>query len=287
VRAIGPTQSDQLKIADFQIGYETFGDPSALSVLLLPTWPGVHSRLWKMQVHYLSRFFHVITYDSPGNGAAERTTNVAAFEYDRIADQGIGLLDHLGVARAAVIAISRGCCYALDMAGRYPTRVTQVVLISNFIEPDFQFIDDPACRERRDTYEGWQKWNYHYCVEHFHEMLEWLANTDFSEPYSSKAKEDFIAWGLETEPEILATASFHPRRYPKTTAHDLIGRVHCPVLILQGEKDQWSEDEANLRLVQARPDWELVTLNGCGHIPNARDPVKVNLEIAEFLGIRG
>jgi pimeloyl-ACP methyl ester carboxylesterase len=168
MRAIEPFQSGQVKLAGFQIGYETFGDPTAPAVLLLPTWQGVHSRLWKMQVHTLARFFHVITYDSPGNGGGERTANVAAFEYNRVVDQGVGLLDYLRVARAAVVAISRGCWYALDMAGRYPERVARTVLISNFIAPDFQFTDDPACWERRDAYEGWQKWNYYYYLEHIH-----------------------------------------------------------------------------------------------------------------------
>lgn len=70
MRAIEPTQSGQLALHGFRIYYETFGDPQAPAVLLLPTWQGVHSRLWKMQVHYLARRFHVIVYDPPGNGGA-------------------------------------------------------------------------------------------------------------------------------------------------------------------------------------------------------------------------
>ena len=256
MRAIGPTQSDQLKIADFQIGYETFGDPQTPAVLLLPTWQGVHSRLWKMQVHYLSRFFHVITYDSPGNGAAERTTNVAAFEYDRIVDQGIGLLDHLGVARAAVIAISRGCWYALDMAGRYPERVKRAVLISNDYTPETQLARDSGHWRRRDNYEGAQKWNYHYCREHYREFLEWMAHRDFPEPHSTKGIEDFIAWGLETTPECVAETSFNPGRFPATTAKELFERVRCPVLFVQGDQDQWTEFDGQRRLAVARPDFK-------------------------------
>src|SRR2546427_773494 len=106
MRPIQPAQSGHLTLEGFSIYYEVFGDPNAPALLPLPTWQIVHSRHWKMQVPYLSQHFRVITYDSPGNGGGERTEDRAAFEYDRITDQGIGLLDHLGVEKADVLAFS-------------------------------------------------------------------------------------------------------------------------------------------------------------------------------------
>ena len=283
MRAVEPTHTGHLPLAGFRIGYETFGDPSAPAVLLLPTWQGVHSRLWKMQVHFLARRFHVIAYDSPGNGLAERTAAVAAFEYGRIADQGLGLLDRLGVRQAAVVAISRGCWYALDLAGRYPERITRLVLVSNGNHPDFVFTDNPAYWVRRETYEGDQKENYYYCREHFYDFLTWLSETDFNEPHSTKAREDFVAWGLDTTPEILAEAHFNPARLPKLPARDLFARVHCPVLMLAGDQDHWIHLPGQDWLSAVGSNFELVTLTRCGHIPNARDPVRINLEIERFL----
>jgi hypothetical protein len=68
VRLIESAQSGNSILQGFRIYYEVFGDPDALALLLLPTWQIVRSRHWKMQVPYLSRYFGVITYDSPGNG---------------------------------------------------------------------------------------------------------------------------------------------------------------------------------------------------------------------------
>ena len=67
MRAIEPRQSGQLTLEGFGIGYEAFGPAQAPAVLLMPTWQGVHGRVWKMQVPYLARTFNVITFDPPGN----------------------------------------------------------------------------------------------------------------------------------------------------------------------------------------------------------------------------
>src|SRR5688500_3421615 len=195
MRAMHPRQSGQITLEGFGIGYEVFGDPAAPAVLFLPGWQGVDSRVWKMQVPYLARSFQAITFDAAGSGGGERTADPTAFEYDRMRRQGLGLLDHLGVGQAHLVGISRGCFYALDMAARYPERVRKVVLISNDYTPDLKLVDNPARRERREVYEGMQKWNYHYCREHYREFLDWLAEGDFVEPHSSKGKEDFVEWG--------------------------------------------------------------------------------------------
>ena len=38
-----------------------------------------------------------------------------------------------------------------------------------------------------------------------------------------------------------------------------------------------------MNVVATWPDFEFVTLEGCGHVPNGRDAVKINLLLAEFL----
>ena len=39
MHAIHPNQFDQLPLEGFKISYETYGDPQAPPVALLPTWP--------------------------------------------------------------------------------------------------------------------------------------------------------------------------------------------------------------------------------------------------------
>jgi len=58
-----------------KIGYEVFGRGSP-TLLLLPTWTIVHSRVWKMQVPYLADLFRVVTFDGPGNGRSDRSRDL-------------------------------------------------------------------------------------------------------------------------------------------------------------------------------------------------------------------
>ncbi|HRV96282.1 MAG TPA: alpha/beta hydrolase, partial [Anaerolineae bacterium] len=78
MRAMKPAESGTLELHGFQIGYEIFGDPQSPPVLLLPTWQIAPSLHWRMQVPFLARNFRVITYDPPGIGGGERTTDPAA-----------------------------------------------------------------------------------------------------------------------------------------------------------------------------------------------------------------
>src|SRR5712692_10090297 len=204
MRAIEAAQSGRLTLAGFQISYETFGDPGADPLLLLPTWQIIHSRHWKMQIPYLARSFYVITYDAPGTGGAERTLDPAAFEYDRVIDQGIGLLDHLRVDRAGVLGFSRGTAYGAWMAARCPERVSRRILIGNSVSPDnYTQPPPPGFWERRDTHDGWEKRNAHFWRAHCREWLEFFFGEFFCEPHSTKAFDDGVSWGLETTPETL------------------------------------------------------------------------------------
>lgn len=53
------------------IHYEVYGT-GAPTVLLLPAWSIVHSRLWKGQIPYLARHYRVVTFDGRGNGLSDR-----------------------------------------------------------------------------------------------------------------------------------------------------------------------------------------------------------------------
>ncbi len=284
MRAVEPIEFGKLTLHGFQIYYEVFGAPKAPPLLLLPTWQIIHSRMWKMQVPYLARFYRVITVDSPGNGGAERTTDPRALEYDRIVEQAIGLLDHLRVEQADVIGFSRGCAYGLLMAATHPARVRRLVLIANGTTPDgWPPGDQPRFWERRASYGGWEKYNGLYWLEHYHDWVDFFFAELFPEPHSTKAIDDCIRWAHETTPEILVQTTANPALWPVMSSAEAIARVQCPVLIIHGDQDAYDPIALSHALVAARPDWSLVTFEGSGHAPHIRDPVRVNLLIREFL----
>ena len=72
-------------------------------------------------------------------------------------------------------------------------------------------------------------------------------------------------------------------RYPALPVTEILASVRCPVLLLHGDDDHICPIGNSRSLAAARPDWQFVTLGGAGHAPHARDPVRVNLLIKEFL----
>ena len=90
MRAVEPRDSGHLKIRGFTIFYEDFGDSAAPPMLLLPTWQIAPSLHWKMQVPFLARSRRVVTFDPPGIGGGERTTDPRAFKVDRVVRYAVG-----------------------------------------------------------------------------------------------------------------------------------------------------------------------------------------------------
>ncbi len=284
MRAMVPTEAGTLKLHGFLIGYELFGDPQAPPIVLLPTWQIAPSLHWRMQVPYLARHFRVITWDPPGIGGGERTTDPAAYECDRVVDYAIGLLDFLGVKKAGVIGISLGGTFGLWLAARYPERVKRMVLLDP-VPPAWAYGEDPTFWEKRASYEGWEKRNANYWREDYEGWLEFFFHQVCSDPHSTKAIDDLTRWAHETTPDILIASAINKNLFPKMPLDEALQQIQCPVVLLHGSDDHIADISFSRMLAEKRPDWEFVVFEGNGHLIHGRDPVKVNQMLADFLDI--
>ncbi len=282
MRAITPVESGTVKLHGFQVGYEIFGNPPAPPVLLLPTWQIAPGLFWRMQVPFLARTFRVITYDPPGIGSGERTTDPAAFECDRVVDYGAGLLDHLGVKQADVVGLSMGGTWGLWLAARYPERVKRLVLLGP-VPPEWAYGDDPTFWEKRESYEGMEKRNANYWREDYDGWLEFFFGAVCHEPYSTKVIDDFTGWAHETTPDILISGVINSALMPTLPFEQALSRVRCPVLLIHGSGDMIADVNYSRMMAEKRPGWEFVEFRGGCHAINGRHPVKINREIARFL----
>jgi pimeloyl-ACP methyl ester carboxylesterase/UDP:flavonoid glycosyltransferase YjiC (YdhE family) len=283
MRAVEPTAAGRISAHGFEIAYEVSGAPGAPAVLLLPTWQIAPSLHWKLQVPALARSFRVVTYDPPGIGGGERTTDPAAFELDRVVDYATDLLDYLSIGRSHVVGLSMGGAYGLWLTARHPERVDRLVVMST-VSPEWAFAEDPAFFERRDRYEGWEKRNAHYWREHYEDWLAFFMAQVFSEPHSTKAIDDAIGWARQTTPEILIASVVNPRLQPRLPLDEVLRRIECPVLLMHARDDRVADVAMSRMLASARPDWEFAEFEAGGHAIHVRSAVRVNLELSRFLG---
>jgi pimeloyl-ACP methyl ester carboxylesterase/predicted glycosyltransferase len=287
MRACQPIRDGYIEREGVKVHYEVFGDGEP-TVLLLPTWSIIHSRHWKLQIPYLARHCRVLTFDGRGNGRSDRPAGPETYRPVEFAADALAVMDAVGVQRAVLACLSLGATWALELGAHHAERVAGIV----FIGAALPLVPMPPDRQpdrftrRLDTTDGWAKYNQHYWREHYREFVEFFMHQVFTEPHSTKPIEDTIGWGLETDPEtLIATqlARMHggASADPKAAAEQA-RRLRCPVLVIHGDRDAVRPHAAGARLAELSGG-TLVTIEGGGHAPHVRDPVKVNLLLRDFV----
>ena len=288
MRARYPDESGFLSRDDVRLYYERFGN-GAPTLFFLPTWSLVHSRIWKAQIPYFARHFRVITFDGRGNGKSSRPTDGAAYSNQNFVDDACAVMDATQTERAVVVGFSAGGLYLALLAVSQPERVAGAIFIGP-AAPLGQRLAERAEHSWDDelaTSEGWAKHNRHYWLKDYDDWLRFFAGKIVTEPHSTKQIEDIIDWGRETTPDVLIatySAPDSPGGPPsdRSAAPAYYSRIRCPVLVIHGGNDAVIAHSVGAG-VAAATGGALVTIEGGGHAPHARHPVKVNILIREFV----
>jgi pimeloyl-ACP methyl ester carboxylesterase/predicted glycosyltransferase len=279
-RARYPDEAGYVERDGVKLHYEVYGTGEP-TVLLLPTWSIIHSRHWKMQIPYLARHCRVVTFDGRGNGRSDRPET--GYDERDFAADALAVLDATATEHAVLISLSLGAQRALLLAAEHPERFAGAVFICPAVpigEPVAGRTTHPWAEEL-DTEEGWAKYNRWYWLRDYRGFLEFFFSQMFTEPHSTKPIEDCVGWGLETTPETLI-ANQLSEGLDEASTRELAGRVQCPVLVIQGTEDAITGPGRGIALAEATGG-ELVLLEGSGHGPHVRDPVKVNLLLRDFV----
>jgi pimeloyl-ACP methyl ester carboxylesterase len=253
--------------------------------VLLPTWSIIHSRFWKLQIPDLARRYRVVAFDPRGNGRSDRPAIADAYAETEFAADTLAVMDATGTERAVLVSLSMGAQRGLIVASEHPDRVAGAVFISPALPLERVVPGRERVREflePLDTDEGWAKYNSHYWRRDYRGFVEFFFGECFSEAHSTKPIDDAVGWGLETDPESLILTQVAPGLRDADEVAACCARVRCPVLVIHGSEDRIRPFAHGEELARATGG-TLVRLEGSGHIPNARDPVKVNLAIRAFV----
>jgi pimeloyl-ACP methyl ester carboxylesterase len=175
------TANGYADINDLHMYYEMHGGGTPVVLL--------HGGMLTIDLNYadlippLAERYQVIGVELQGHGRTadiDRTITPAA-----LADDVVGLLDHLVIDRAHVVGHSMGAAVTLELAIRYPDRVRSIVPISASVRPDGVHDDlaDPAkqatstrmptAQDFTDMRETYQRLSPH--PDHFNEFLGTLS----------------------------------------------------------------------------------------------------------------
>jgi pimeloyl-ACP methyl ester carboxylesterase/predicted glycosyltransferase len=281
MRACQPARDGYVERDGVRVFWERYGEGEP-TFLLPPTYEIVHSRSWKCQIPYLSRHGQVVTFDPRGNGRSDRPRDYAAYTRPEVAADALAVLDAAGVERAIVVAwCDMGD--SLLLAAEHPERVAGLVFIAPVLPVREPEVAPYPFDEVLDTDQGWAKENRHYWLRDWRGYLEWFFSQCFTEPHSTKQIEDCVGWGLDTDAETILAGfrGWATKELDPATVAGLCARVRCPTLVLHGTEDELVDPEWGVALAEQLGS-PLIMLEGSGHGPHARDPVRTNLLLRDF-----
>jgi pimeloyl-ACP methyl ester carboxylesterase len=282
-RARHPAATGVAERGGGRVAWEAYGSGEP-TIVFVPPWQIVHARVWKAQVPDFARRHRVVAWDARGNGRSDRPVDPAAHTtLARTADLE-AIMDATDVRAAVLVGLSSASGPMVVFTAKYPERVLGLVFVcpaSPFGEPSAG--GDVPFEELLDCDDGWNKENIHFWRRDYRAYLLHFFGEAFPEPHSTKQREDAIGWGLDTDPESLGATVRAPRTLDLETVTAMCASIRCPVLVLQGTEERISHLTQGVGLAGAIPGARLELLEGSGHIPNARQPVRVNLAIREFI----
>jgi pimeloyl-ACP methyl ester carboxylesterase/predicted glycosyltransferase len=276
LRALSPLREGVVESAGVPIAWELYGDGDR-TVMFLPPWQIVPSRVWKMQLAYFARYFRVLTFDARGTGRSGRPAK--GYDQDTCAADALAVLDATETARASLVCFSRSCWQGAILAAEHPERVEHLVLTATALDDAPRVVG--RFHDALERHEGWEKFNAHYWRTNYEDFLRFFFGEVFPEPHSTKPIDDGVGWGLETTPEILIETVEDWRC--KTPLAELYSRVKAPTLIVHGSQDGIRALALSEHAHESIAGSHLMVFQGSGHAPQVRDPVRYNVSVRDFL----
>lgn len=89
-------------------------------------------------------------------------------------------------------------------------------------------------------------------------------------------------WAADAFSEAARSIGLLLANRPKHTR--IVHRIAAPTLLVQGDQDRVVDPKAALRLVDERPDWDVVVLDDVGHVPMIETPERFLEAVLPWLG---
>jgi pimeloyl-ACP methyl ester carboxylesterase len=284
MRAKLPVRDGYVERDGVRIGYEVYGD-GPQTMVFLPPWSIVHSRVYKAQLPYFSERFRCIAYDPRGNGRSDRPMDTAAYSLDSHIGDALAVMDAVDAGQAILVGLSLGGLHAAVLAAYHPERVTAAVLVGTVatVGPSYPYMAPKHFLAKRERHEGWDKFNRDYWLTSYPDFAEHFIRNVCTEPHSTKQIEDGIAWANETIGPV-QVKTVEARAIPPAfdVGEAMYRKIRCPLLLIHGDNDQ-IQPYGRAQRVAEITGAELYTVAGGGHVPIGRFPAKCNALINDFL----
>lgn len=242
--------------------------------LIMISGAGADHTAWRYQVGSFKKHYRTITFDNRGVGKSDKPAGPYTFK--TMADDTIGLMDHLNIEKAHVLGVSMGGMIAQELAINHPERVNKLVLGCTFARRDETSGFSPEVNKAIEAYErssrdgasqrrlaglmidlGINKWSYRVFI------LPLLKITiRFTAPK-----------GVAEQFEALLAYD----------AADRLGMIKASTLVITGTEDRTIKPTSSEVIARFVPKAKLVKVPGGGHNFPIEMRGEFNREVLDFL----
>jgi pimeloyl-ACP methyl ester carboxylesterase len=266
LQAVLPVPPSYVQIFGQRIAFYESGPRRAETIILLPNL-GWDSHSWAQNFSVLSREYHVIAIDPLGFGLSSKP--LLDYKMDTWTDMLAEFLRVRGIPRATFAGAVMGGALSVQMALDHPDRVGAIIVAASNSGPGPQeggmarIPSEPSLAGTRAN-----------LLALFHDsalVTDALVRARF-------------AFRLRTNDGYTIQRHLADHRAPYT--REELSRIKVPALVVWCRQDRvtpllWGE-----RYAEALPHGKLVTLEGCGHMPNLEQPAAFNGAVLDFMHSR-
>lgn len=260
----------------------TAGDSGPPVVLLSGAGTDSATLSWRHLIPVLARSFRVFAPDWPKQGGSRPWAGRA--DHDRLLRCVSEVLDHFGLAEAALVGLSQGGALALAYAIERPDRVTKLVALAPAGIIDFPpvlhqllwltakipFLNTTLpslmVRSRKQTAAFARQGLFAELPDDFDQVVDEIMAESAAGSSSSDWQNDSIG-------PVRMRVDLRPR----------LPEISCPTLFLQGDSDVGIRPRFTAAAARLVPGAELVILKDTGHWISRQSPELVNPMIKDFL----
>jgi pimeloyl-ACP methyl ester carboxylesterase len=248
---------------------------------------------WRFNLGHFARSHRVFAPDLPGYGRSDKPA-AARYGIPYFARTVDRYLESRRIREATIVGTSMGGRIALELALRYPSRVSRLVVVNSLglgrpkIQPYYPVMLLPRVGET--LLHGMKhglRWAPSPVIRRFAARFIGARGDlerTMSNEYLDDLREMYAAEGYPDAYLATLRSLGSPRSYlgALDVTHQL-GRIKAPVLIIWGADDPLFPLAHAERAQRLLPGSKLAVIEGAGHTPQAEKPDEFNRHLAAFL----
>ncbi|MBJ6726498.1 alpha/beta fold hydrolase [Geomesophilobacter sediminis] len=260
----------RVKSKEIELAYDEIGTGPA--VLLIHGFP-LNRQMWQPQLNAVAQAgFRAIAFDLPGFGESELPS--ATPTIDSFADYTVGLMEALGIEKAAIAGMSMGGYILQNLLERYPQRIAAACFIATK-----SAADDEAGKARRTALATEaERLGSNPITKLFAELL-FAPDTVETNPHLVA---QVISWMRATDPKAVAGGLLAMRDRKDYTP--LLPGFQQPTAFIGGAEDRAGSPHSGEVFQKGLPDCLGITvIEKAGHMVNMERPDVFNRALIAFL----